>query len=265
LRLPGLDPVDARVLLQHVLGMSHAGLIAHSGRRLDEAQQRHFHDLARRRAEGEPVAYLLGWREFYGRPFQVDSRVLIPRPETELLVDLALARLEPGVPSQLLDLGAGSGNVALALALERPACQVTAIDASPHSLAVAHDNKRLLGAGNISLIQGEWLEPVVGRAFDLVVSNPPYVAEADPCLDRGDLRYEPRLALASGPDGLDAIRRIVATAPRHLKPGGWLLFEHGFDQDNECRRLLAEAGFADIMTVADLAELPRVSGGRRAQ
>ena len=264
MRLAGLDPVDARLLLQHVLGMSHAALIAHDERVLSADERRRFLALATRRAAGEPVAYLLGWREFYGRRFTVGPAVLVPRPETELLVDQALQRLAPDARIELLDLGTGSGNIALTLALERPQCVVTAIDASASALAIARGNARALGAANVEFLQGDWYGPLAGRSFDLIVSNPPYVADTDPHLERGDLRFEPAAALRAGPDGLAAIRQIVAQAPKHLRPNGWLLFEHGYNQPGACRRLLAEAGFIDVATASDLAELPRVSGGRNA-
>lgn len=268
LRLPELDPVDARVLLQEVLGLPHAALIAHAERVLSEAQRRRFLALAARRAAGEPVAYLLGWREFYGRRFAVGPAALIPRPETELLIDLALARLPPSTTADVLDLGTGSGIIALTLALERPHCALTAVDTSADALALARQNaQRLaqrLGVGHLELLQGSWYGPVARRAFDLIVSNPPYVADTDPHLRLGDVRFEPAAALCAGPDGLAAIRHIVAQAPHYLRPNGWLLFEHGYDQGDASRRLLAEAGLVDITTAADLAELPRVSGGRKA-
>lgn len=260
LRTPGIDPVDARVLMQHVLGLSHAELIAHADRALATEEYERFRDLAERRRRGEPVAYLVGWREFYGRRFAVTPAVLVPRPETELLVDQALARVDADSPKRVLDLGAGSGNIATTLALERPDWTVTAVDSSPAALAVARENARTLGAGRVEWLQGDWYDAVAGRTFDLIVSNPPYVAQSDPHLH--DLRFEPAAALCAGPDGLAAIRRIVAGAPAHLEHGGWLLFEHGFDQAQACASLLAQAGFTDLVQVRDLADLPRVSGGR---
>jgi release factor glutamine methyltransferase len=220
--------------------------------------------LAARRAEGEPVAYLLGWREFYGRRFAVGPAALIPRPETELLIDRALELLPPAAMAEVLDLGSGSGVIALTLALERPHWVLTSVDASASALALARENARTLGAANAEFLHGDWYGPVAQRSFDLIVSNPPYVADTDPHLARGDLRFEPASALRAGSDGLEAIRQIVAQAPEYLRPGGWLLFEHGCDQADACRRLLAQAGFVDVTTAADLAELPRVSGGRRA-
>jgi release factor glutamine methyltransferase len=264
MRVTGIEPVDARLLLQHVLGMPHAALIAHDDRVLSAEERRRFAALAARRAQGEPVAYLLGWREFYGRRFAVDPAVLIPRPETEVLIDQVLQRLEPDARIELLDLGCGSGNVALTLALERPQCTVTAVDASASALAIARENARAMNAGNVEFLHGDWFGPVTGRSFDLIVSNPPYVVDADPHLGLGDLRFEPAAALRGGPDGLAAIRQIVAQAPGYLRPNGWLLFEHGYDQAPACQRLLAAAGFAAVTTARDLGELPRVSAGRKA-
>jgi release factor glutamine methyltransferase len=261
LRWPGIESTAARVLLQRVLGLSHAELIARAGTSLDDAQRRRFRELAARCARGEPVAYLLGFREFYGRRFEVGPSVLIPRPETELLVELALARIGICESARVLDLGTGSGNIALTLALERPQCAVTAVDASLQALAVARANGARLNVRNIELLSGDWFAPVAGRSFDLVLSNPPYVAEQDPHL--ADLRFEPTVALQAGPDGLAAIREIVAQAAPYLRPDGWLLLEHGYDQADACRALLADAGFDEVFSQPDLAGVPRVSGGAR--
>jgi len=209
LRSACLDPVDARVLLQHVLDVGHAYVVAHGGRTLSEAESRRFRALVDRRRAGEPVAYLVGWREFYGRRFRVAPEVLIPRPETELLVDLALGRMPAGQCVNLLDLGTGSGCVALTLALERPSARVIAVDASAAALAVARDNADVLGARNVELRLGDWFEPVAGERFDLILANPPYVAAEDPHLAQGDLRFEPRGAPDGGADGLACIRRIM--------------------------------------------------------
>lgn len=265
LRHCGIEPMDARLLLQHVRGVSHAQLMAHADRALDEAQRIRFGQLVQRRAQGEPIAYLLGWREFYGRRFEVGPAVLIPRPETELLVDLALERIDPGKAAQVLDLGTGSGNIALTLALERPDCTVTAVDASTAALAIAKRNGAALGATRVEWLTGDWFALLADRCFDLIVSNPPYVAEHDPHLREGDLRFEPPTALRAGADGLAAIRRIVADAPGHLRPGGWLLFEHGHDQAPGSRQLLADAGLVDLVTERDLAGMARVSGGKWKQ
>lgn len=262
LRCAGLDPLDARLLLQHVLGVEHAFVIAHPERVLDESEQREFTTLAARRAAGEPIAYLIGWREFYGRRLRVDASVLIPRPETELLVELALERLPRDAARSVLDLGTGSGCIAITLGLERASIGVVAIDASPAALAIARDNACALGADRVRFVQGDWCDPLANERFDMIVANPPYVAHADPHLEQGDLRFEPRGALAAGPDGLACIRRIVAGAAAHMQPGAWLLFEHGYDHGERCRALLASAGYADVFTARDLAGLERVSGAR---
>lgn len=256
----GLKPLDARVLLQHVLQASHAELIAHPERALRADEQASYRRLAERRRCGEPIAYLTGWREFYGRRYGVDPAVLIPRPETELLVDAALARL-PVCGASILDLGTGSGNVAVTLALERPAAAVTATDLSAAALARARANAESLGA-RIELLAGNWYEPVAERRFDVIVSNPPYVAEGDAHLREGDLRFEPPASLAAGPDGMAAIRAIVAEARLHLEPAGWLIFEHGCEQAEASASILREAGFDACFLARDLAGLPRVSGGR---
>jgi len=256
---PQLDPSDTRILLGHVLGVGHAYLIAHGERLLSAEQSEAFERLAARRCAGEPIAYLVGWREFYGRRFRVDRSVLIPRPETELLVELALARV--GAGTQVLDLGTGSGNVALSIALERPDAQVDAVDASEAALELARANATALGARNVTFVHGDWFSALGGARFDVIVSNPPYVAAADPHLGRGDLRFEPQLALAAGAEGLDCIDRIARHAGGHLHPGGWLLFEHGFDQGEACRALLRSAGYGEVRTATDLAELPRVTLG----
>jgi release factor glutamine methyltransferase len=218
-----------------------------------------------RRAEGEPVAYLVGSREFYGREFHVTPAVLIPRPETELLVEVALSKVSRGVTGgnprgstpRILDLGAGSGCVAITLALELD-CEVTAVDVSADALAVVRENAARLGA-KVTVVESDWFSAIDGR-FDVIVGNPPYVAVGDAHLGEGDLRFEPMTALACGVDGLSAIRRIVTEAPRHLLPGGWLFLEHGYDQAEAMHALLAEAGFGAIEQHRDLAGIVRVSG-----
>jgi release factor glutamine methyltransferase len=252
---------DAQVLMGHALGVSRAWLAAHAADAADPRGAERFLALAQERGRGKPVAYLVGRREFRGLEFQVSEAVLIPRPETELLVDAALQRLPAGESRTVLDLGTGSGCIALSIARERPAARVTALDASPAALEVARGNARALRV-DAEFLQGDWYVPVAGRRFDLIVSNPPYVAEGDPHLARGDLRFEPGRALAAGADGLRDIRRIVASAPDHLHPGGWLLLEHGHDQGGACEDLLRDAGFAELLRLADLAGLPRVAGGR---
>jgi len=265
LRCTGLDPVDARVLLQEALGLTHAQLIAHSDRRLCELEQEDFLALVRRRLAGEPIAYILGRREFYGRDFRVTPAVLIPRPDTELLVELALSRTQSLAVPRILDLGTGSGCIALTLALERVDASIHAVDTSTEALAVAAENQAALGAANVTLLHGAWFQPLAGMSFDLIASNPPYVAEADPHLTRGDLRFEPRHALCAGKHGLDDLEYIIEHAPAHLRSGGWLLLEHGYDQADTLDVLLARSGFEDRFVAPDLAGVPRVSGGRKTR
>lgn len=257
-----LPASEARLLLGHVTGQPAVWLIAHDDEVLDEAAVLHFASLVARRKGGEPVAYLVGYREFYGREFSVSPEVLIPRPETEMLVDLALAgKVGAGGTARILDLGTGSGCIAVTLALEIPSAQVSAVDASAAALRVARKNAERLKA-RLRLLEGDWFDGLAGESFDLIVANPPYVAEGDPHLAAGDLRHEPPLALASGADGLDAVRRIVTAAPRHLRPGGRLWLEHGCDQADAVHELLAAAGLCDIEQHRDVAGIVRVSGGR---
>ena len=256
------ERADAEALLLHVLGQSRGWLFAHAGDPLDADVQTAIHALVERRAAGEPVAYLTGRRGFWTLDLEVTPDTLIPRPETELLVELALARLPPDRPLRVADLGTGSGAIALALASARPQARVTATDQSAAALAVARGNARRHGIDNVSFAQGDWLAPLAGQRFELIVANPPYIEAADPHLAQGDLRFEPPAALASGRDGLDAIRRIVADAPAHLVPGGWLLLEHGWNQGDAVRALLREAGFADATTERDLEGRDRVTLGR---
>ncbi|MBI4757205.1 MAG: peptide chain release factor N(5)-glutamine methyltransferase [Betaproteobacteria bacterium] len=254
-----LPAAEARLLLGHVTGLSHAQLVARAERALTDDEAGRFESLLARRAAGEPVAYLLGEREFYGRPFAVTPAVLIPRPETELLVELALERLRDREAPRILDLGTGSGVLAVTLALERPDAQVVAVERSPEALRVAAANASRLGAA-VEFTAGDWFAPIGTVRFDLIVANPPYVGEADAHLGQGDLRFEPRHALAAGPDGLADIRRIAAAAPVHLVPGGGLLLEHGYDQAAAVRTLLAAAGFKAVASWRDLAGIERVSG-----
>lgn len=257
-----VEPGDAALLLAHALGRPRAWLYAHGDEAPDPAAMQRFEALLARREAGEPVAYLTGRRGFWRHELRVTPDTLVPRPETERLVELALERLAPGAPLRIADLGTGSGAIALALALERPRAKVVATDASPAALAVARGNADALGAGNIEFRHGSWFEPLAGERFDLVASNPPYVADGDPHLAQGDLRFEPAAALASGADGLDDIRVIVRDAPAHLVPGGWLLLEHGFDQGAAVRALLLAAGFAEVGTGRDLEGRDRVGFGR---
>lgn len=255
--------LEARVLLRHVLRCDEAFLIAHRDDALTATQAADFGRFIARRAAGEPVAYLTGSREFYGREFSVTPAVLIPRPDTELLVELALQRMTPN--AAVLDLGAGSGCIGVTLAAERPQAQVTLVDQSEDALDVARANAHRHASANTLLLRSDWYAALGEARFDLIVSNPPYIAAGDDHLRQGDLRFEPQSALASGSDGLADIRRIVADAPRHLKPGGWLLCEHGHDQADACTALMRQAGFSEVFSARDIAEIRRVSGGRRLQ
>lgn len=254
---------EGDLLLGHVLGRGAAWLFAHGDACIDEADAARFEGLVERRAAGEPVAYLLGRRGFWTLDLAVTPATLIPRPETERLVELALERL-PAQPCAVADLGTGSGAIALAIASERPLARVVATDASTAALDVARDNARRHGLQRVQFRHGDWLEPLAGERFGLIASNPPYIAAGDPHLSRGDLVHEPPGALASGTDGLDAIRVIVAGASGHLRAGGWLLLEHGHDQGAAVRALLLAGGFVDVRTEQDLEARDRVSLGRRA-
>ncbi|MHB0926526.1 MAG: peptide chain release factor N(5)-glutamine methyltransferase, partial [Gallionellaceae bacterium] len=240
---------------------------------LNEAQAATYRALLQRRLAGEPLAYILGEREFYGLTFRVTPATLIPRADTELLVELALQRIPKPLPSsprqgrsmsefRVLDLGTGSGAIALSIAHTRPDIEVTAVDASPDALEVARENAQHLNTDNVRLLRSDWFTALPSERFGLIVSNPPYIAEGDAHLAQGDLRFEPRGALASGADGLDDIRRIVADTKEYLNAGGWLLFEHGYDQAGRVRELLGAAGYAEVFSARDLAGIERVSGGR---
>lgn len=269
--------IEAQILLREALGrVSRAWLLTHDNDQPTPEQQKAFASLLERRLAGEPVAYILGRREFFGLDFTLTPDVLIPRPDTETLVEAALSLIPDGVPWRVLDLGTGSGAIAIAIASQRPLAAVTAVERSETALAVARSNAvRLLApspqpcpvkgemVGNLRLRCSDWFSSLAGEMFDLIVSNPPYIAEADAHLDAGDLRFEPRSALASGSDGLDDIKRIVNAAPAHLQPGGWLLLEHGHDQAEWVATLLGEAGFVGIHHASDLAGIRRVTQGRK--
>ena len=261
LRIAEIDPADARTLLRAAMQTGDAHLVAHPEQVLTGAQRERFLAWVERRRAGEPVAYLTGEREFYSLAFKVTPAVLIPRPETELLVETALERIAADRPCRVLDLATGSGCVAIAIAKHRPRARVTAADVSRDALAVARDNAATHGV-DIELVESDWFAALSGRRFDLIVTNPPYIAEGDPHLDAGDLRFEPRRALVAGPAGLDCIEWIVERAVHHLAAGGRLLFEQGYDQGACSRVLLAAAGYEDIATRRDLAGVERVSGGR---
>jgi release factor glutamine methyltransferase len=276
LQLPADEArVDAQTLLRHALDVTRAWLIAHADHALGSEEQARFEGLLQRRLRGEPVAYILGSREFYGLDFSVAPGVLIPRPDTETLVEAALRLIPETPPSpqpspasgrgstlRILDLGTGCGAIAIAIAVHRPAAAITAVDQSEAALAIARKNAEKLGATNLRLLKSDWFSALKDERFDFIVSNPPYIADADPHLSQGDLRFEPSSALASGTDGLDDIRRIVATAPAHLERGGWLLLEHGYDQAERVAGLLKEAGFTEIGHATDLAGIQRVTLGK---
>lgn len=255
----GLDPRESRLLLAAASGLAQANLIGNPERELDPESATRFADWVQRRRRGEPVAYILGRREFFDLELEVGPAVLIPRPETELLVELALQRLPAEREANVADLGTGSGAIALAIKRHRPRARVVGADASAAALAVARRNAIRLGL-EIELRSGRWFEPLGSERFDVIVSNPPYVADGDPHLGEGDLRFEPRDALVSGADGLEAIRAIAAGAPAHLAAGGWLLVEHGLGQDAAARQLLEGAGLVRASSWPDLAGILRVSG-----
>lgn len=258
-----LDAVDARVLLRYVCGVDDAYLIAHADDALSAMQSAAYAAIVARRAAGEPVAYLVGRREFFGLEFKVTPAVLIPRPESELLVEFALERIACGRTCRVLDLGAGSGCVAISIAKHRPQAHVVAIESSSAALAIARENAQMHSTSNVELVISDWFAALGGQQFELIVGNPPYVAADDPHLEHGDLRFEPRAALVAGSDGLEALRLIAASAPQYLSDGGWLALEHGHDQSQRVRELLAQAGFMRVFSRADLAGIERISGGQR--
>lgn len=269
IRDSGLPRTEARRLLASLTGQPLTWFMAHGDDPTDPNTATRFQTLAERRRAGEPLAYLLGQQEFYGRPFAVSPAVLIPRADTETLVETALEQLallrqqRRAVPLSLLELGTGSGIIAITLALEAPDTEVHAVERSSEALAVARQNAKALGADHIHWHAGSWWQALASpRRFDLIVSNPPYIAANDHHLQQGDLRFEPPQALAAGPDGLDDLRIIIGGATAHLTPDGWLLLEHGYDQEAPVQALLRDAGFADVFTRRDLAGQPRVSGGR---
>lgn len=262
-----LDALETRILLSHVTGLSRMQLITHDEQALTPEQMEALEQLAQRRLQGEPIAYLTGQREFYGLMLRVTPDVLIPRPETELLVELALARLPIG--GRVLDMGTGSGAIAMAIAHERPDADVTALDVSPAALAIAAENAARHAVQRktpVKFLESDWygalnIQSKQQLSFDVIVSNPPYIVAGDTHLSQGDLRFEPVDALTDHGDGLSALRTLVTGAPAHLHAGGWLLMEHGYDQANAVRELLKLQGFSEVQSWRDLAGIERVSGG----
>lgn len=253
--------LDAEILLCQCIDMPRSYLFAHPEDELDALTLERFEALMRRRLDGEPMAYLSGVREFWSHELLVSSATLVPRPETELLVDLALREIPRQAEWQVLDLGTGSGAIAIAIAAERPLCEVTATDLSSAALAVAAENVRQAGLANVHCVAGNWTEPVLGRRFNIIVSNPPYVNDDDATLQM--LRHEPRSALASGADGLNDLRILAEDCAALIEPGGLLLLEHGATQQADVAALLKAAGWADIACHNDLAGRPRVTVARR--
>lgn len=259
----GLVPVDGRVLLAHVLRCDRAWLVAHADDELARTDADEFFALAKKRREGEPVAYLTGRREFWGLDLAVTPAVLIPRPETETLVEALLERLPSDRRTRVLDLGTGSGAIALAVAHERPRAHVLATDVSRDALEIARGNAERLGLANVAFVHSDWYADVPPQRFDAIISNPPYVAAGDPHLAEGDLRHEPRAALSPGGDGLAALRNIIGGAPARLADGAVLAVEHGFDQSEATQRLFVDAGLTALAVRRDLAGIPRVVRGER--
>lgn len=261
-----LDAIDARyesqLLLQHVLKVNRAWLIAHENDNLAADIQHEFNTLIQRRIGGEPIAYILGKREFYGLNLAVTPATLIPRPDTEILVDIALGKIPANQAAQVLDLGTGTGAIALAIAQQRPQAQVTGVDASKTALEVAISNSQQLHIPNTHFALSDWFDDLNDTRFDVIVSNPPYIAEADAHLQQGDLRFEPISALASGADGLNDIRQIIDDCLIYLKPQGWLMFEHGYNQAEPVRELMAQAGLVTIETFKDFGGNDRVTIGK---
>nr|WP_322054919.1 peptide chain release factor N(5)-glutamine methyltransferase [Paraburkholderia bannensis] len=268
LRASSLPALETRILLMHVLGWRRTELITRGDQPLDAAKIATYRTLEARRAAGEPIAQLVGAREFFGLEFEVTPDVLIPRPDTEVLVETALAAMEGIAQPRVLDLGTGSGAIAVAIASVRPDARVWAVDRSPGALAVAARNAAKLldparAGGALTFIEGSWYDALdAALRFDVIVSNPPYIANGDPHLDQGDLRFEPRGALTDEADGLSALRTIVEGAPARLVAGGVLWMEHGYDQAAAVRALLDARGFADVASKRDLADIERISGGR---
>lgn len=252
--------IEAQLLLMHVLEVNRAWLIAHATDNLSAEPANAFQALLNRRLQGEPVAHILGTREFFGLTLKVTADTLIPRPDTETLVEAALQKIHGAM--RILDLGTGTGAIALAIAKHAPQCEIIAVDASAAALAVAQHNALSLQLHNVQCVQSHWFTALGQSSFDLIVSNPPYIEANDPHLQQGDLRFEPLSALASGADGLQDIRQIIAQAPAHLNVGGWLMLEHGYDQAEAVQPLLNAAGFKNVQSLKDLGDHLRVTLGQ---
>lgn len=255
--------LDAEVLLSHVLGVKRSYLLTWPEKILTPSQYTQYQSLLALRTQGKPIAYLLGYKEFWSLKLQTTTETLIPRPETELLVELALAHLPINNPTQVIDLGTGTGAIALAIASERPHCSILASDNSPAALKIAHHNAQQLGLDQVKFILSDWWTELKEIKTQLVVSNPPYIAIDDPHLTQGDVRHEPRQALVAGVDGLTAIRQLVRQSYSHLITGGWLLLEHGYNQAASVQALLKQQGYQSVTTYHDLAGLPRVTEGQK--
>ena len=256
---PSEARLEAQLLLQTSLDVNHSWLISHENDAMGGKQEAAFEALIKRRLNGEPIAYILGKREFYGLEFIVTPDTLIPRPDTETLVEAALAKIPTDQTCSVLDLGTGTGAIAIAIASQRPQAQITAVDASPAALAVAQTNAQNLHVNNVQFVLSDWFGALQGQTFDVIVSNPPYIAEDDSHLAQGDLRFEPASALAAGKDGLDCIRAITSQAKQYLKPQGWLMLEHGYNQAEKVLPLMENAGFKSISSILDLSGIYRVT------
>ncbi len=254
--------LDSELLLAHVLNRSRTWLYTWPEHRPAPAESEQFRQLVEQRQDGVPVAYLTGQCEFWSLTLEVNPATLIPRPETELLVEQALNHIPSGAALRIADLGTGTGAIALSIATERPECRIVAADRCPTALATARRNADRHGITNVSFRAGDWYQPLAGEQFDIILSNPPYIADGDPHLQQGDLRFEPPEALTSGCDGLDAIRTLINSGRNHLDPGGWLMIEHGFDQGSAITRLLRQSGYHSIQSYPDLAGHDRITAAQ---
>lgn len=254
--------LEAQLLLQHVLNVNRAWLIAHESDELTSEQFLAFEVLLQRRISGEPIAYILGNREFFGLNLKVTPDTLIPRPDTEILVESALEKIPKNQPDKILDLGTGTGAIALAIAKNRPNAHVTAVDFSENALKVAQENAKNLAIQNVTFFQSDWFSAMQNQRFDVIVSNPPYIENDDAHVNQGDLRFEPKSALTSGADGLDDIRHIVRESLTFLNPQGWLMLEHGYNQAEKVRERMSASGFTEVVTIKDYGGNDRVTIGK---